>query len=666
LISVFAVIVFFYYGTSLPSEMTLLVYSPPTTTKIYSEDNELMEEYAVERRIFIPFDKIPVVIKGAFLAAEDRNFYEHSGISLKSLMRAIIENTVRKSWNKKPVGGSTITQQIAKNLLVGNKRSLNRKIREAIMAFRIESTISKDKIFEIYLNQLYLGKGCYGIVEACNYYFGKQIDKISPQEAAFLASIPSAPSVYINCKNIEKVLNKRNSILYQMHELGYISNEELKQSVSSPIDIKFKKCKIFAKYFSDEVFKLISQIVSVNSFLKCGYQIKTTMNKSIQEFATRALENGLISYTKTRPYFKPTYSKKDLKYIDMQLPSTINKVISAIVVTVKDKLLICKDSIGQVIKVVYSDANLKKDDVVLCRLLDDSKTYELYQQPKVTGGIVVMDLDNGDILGMSGGYSFYLSSFNCITQAQRQPGSTIKPFIYATAIEEGWDEDDIIEDNSINISLPNGEKYTPHNYNKSCWGDITLRRGLIYSRNLATVDLARQVGMKPISKMLKDAGLIKDKIPISAVLGSIETTPLKLLSAFSSFFNKGIMVLPRFIKTINGSEECYLCLNKKRNIMSEKTAECIKGMLHDIVRFGTAQNISNLEKELGIEIFGKTGTTNDFKDAWFIGAFTKSKKRYLVCVFVGNSIPSSLGENMSGSQVALPIFANFVKLMFKE
>jgi penicillin-binding protein 1A len=680
--------VFFYYGRDLPSEETLLNYSPPVTTKVYSSENELIEEYAVERRVIIPFQKIPSIVKGAFIIAEDRDFNEHSGISFYSLLRAIVENTAKKSWNKKPAGGSTITQQIAKNLLVGNERSLARKCREAIMAFRIESTISKDKIFEIYLNQLYLGKGCYGIVEAYNYYFGKKkIEDIEPHEAAFLAAIPSAPSIYINSRNSAKILTKRNSILYQMRDLGYISETQLKNSISKPVNIKFRKNKVFSPYFSDEIFKIFSQVVSRDVFPRCGFSITTTMNKKIQYCATKALEDGLIDFTKKKPWTgtirnvvsesKP--AKEILSDINTHIPTMLNKITHCIVVENQNSILICKDSNDQIIKITksnefYTDANLKVGDITLCRLMEDG-SYELFQMPDVTGGIVVMDMSNGDILGLSGGLSFDINFFNCVTQAQRQPGSVIKPFIYAAALENGFDEYDLIDDKPVRIVLSNGQVYSPHNYNRKSYGKIPLREALIYSRNLSTVNLAVKLGMGPINKVLKSVEVSDKNVPISGVLGSVETTPLKLVSAFSAIFNGGVILFPRFIKKIEQTgpvkilDEAttgFLCEERQKYVLSKETAETMKNMMHDVVKFGTATKLLPLEQEFGIEIFGKTGTTSNFRDAWFVGAFSTGNKTYLICIFVGYQIPRSLGNHASGSKVALPIFANFVRNFFKN
>lgn len=678
IIAVFALSVFYYYGRDLPSEKTLLNYAPPTTTRIFSSEGELIEEYAVEHRLIVNFNDIPLIIKGAFIIAEDREFYSHSGISFQSLLRAIIENTARKSWTRKPAGGSTITQQVAKNLLVGNAKKFSRKIREAIMAFRIEASIPKDKILEIYLNQLYLGKGCYGIGEACEYYFNKTVDKIEPHEAAFLASIPTAPTVYVNSYNSPKLLMKRNSVLYQMYDMGYINKEQLKHAVIQPINIKFRKNKVFAPYFSNEIFRLFLQNTSKDSFFKNGYLIKTTMRRNFQYFAQKALEDGIIEYTKSTPWEGVIGNIDDnkaitLSEINKRLPNVINKIQAAIVKQITPDYLVCEIENNELINIKHTKQSnsIKPGDVILSRL--NGRDFELYQSPKITGGIAIMEIPSGEIVALSGGYSFDLSSFNCITQAQRQPGSTIKPFVYAAAIEAGKNEYDIVEDEPLTIILSNGERYTPHNYNGKVYGKTYLRDGLIYSRNLTTVNLAAEIGMKKISNLLKSADLAKRNLPISAVLGSIEVTPIQLLTAFSAFFNNGKMITPKFVRSVDSSAftpvNCdalreRLCNSKQVKILEGETAAIIKNMLHDVVKYGTAKSASPLEEKFGIELFGKTGTTNDSKDAWFVGAIKDKTNTYLVCIFLGYPKPKSLGEHRSGSNVALPVFCNFVNYFY--
>ncbi len=665
------VTVFFYYGRTLPSELTLLDYSPPVTTRIYASDNKLMEEYAIERRIMISYENIPEIVKAAFIIAEDKEFYNHAGLSIQSLLRAIIENTSKRVWYTKPAGGSTITQQVAKNLLVGNERSLSRKIREAIMAFRIESSISKNKILEIYLNHLYLGKGCYGIVEACNYYFNKSIDKITPEEAAFLASLPSAPSVYVNMADTTKLVLKRNAILSQMYEAGFINKEQLLDSLSRPINLKISKTKLNVPYFSEEVRRIFLKHIPTEQFLKGGYNITTTMDWNLQSIAQKCLEDGLIEHAKTTTWEGPLKSH-NLEEIEKNLPKTTNKIIPVTITAIEQDTITAQNSSETAIK-FKSSQKLSIGDTVLCRQLENGR-YELFYEPKATGGIIVMEADTGNILAMSGGYSFDIGFFNCATQAKRQPGSSIKPFIYAAALENDFDEFDEIEDKAISIKLENGTYYTPHNYSQRVYGKMPLRDGLIYSRNLATINLAKQVGYSKISKILKDLDLIDGKFNVSYVLGSYETTLLNLVTAFSTIINNGNMVYPRFVIQVTKQSQPATTLNDeickrkiKKNIMSAETAATIKNMLRDTAKYGTANKLAYVFDHFNnIDVGGKTGTTNDFKDAWFIGYITKGAQTIIVGVFVGYKIPKSLGEHASGAKIALPIFLNFLKKFSKN
>ena len=531
--------IFYYYGRDLPSELTLLDYLPLSSTRIYSSDSDVLEEYALEHRLVVPLEEIPIIVRQAFIIAEDKDFYKHGGISIQGLIRAFINNNIKHIWSKKTVGGSTITQQVAKNLLVGNAKNISRKIKEAIMAFRIESSISKDKILEIYLNQLYLGKGCYGVAAACEYYFGKSINNIKPEEAAFLASLPSSPTAYVNGLKLKALLAKEKLILKQLYELGYIDKEQLQKSANKQVTIHKTKRKHTASYFADEVLRQVSKKVSQAAFFTCGYYITTTLDMYIQYCATKALEDGLIEFRETKPYVKIDYGTKDLNKIEKMLPNTINNIIPCKVISFNDDYLKCIDKDNKTIimeteYLSYPDATLKKDDIVLLIKRDD--TYDLYQQPEFTGGIVVMDAHNGDILALSGGYSFNLSAFNCMTQGFRQPGSTIKPFVYAAAIDNGMDANEYIMDKPINIRLSDGSIYTPRNYDNQYAGKIKVKDALILSKNAATINLVQTIGMHRIRKLLKALDLTNKKIPISAVLGSIETSPINLISAISSLF----------------------------------------------------------------------------------------------------------------------------------
>jgi penicillin-binding protein 1A len=659
--------VLFFYGRLLPSELSLLYYAPPAMTRIYSSDNALVNEYAIERRIIVDFENIPNIIRQAFLIAEDREFYEHAGVSVQSLLRAITENTSKKLWNTKPAGGSTITQQVAKNLLVGNEKSISRKIKEAIMAFRIESSISKDKIFEIYLNHLYLGKGCYGIVEACRYYFDKDITKITPTEAAFLAALPSAPSVYLNMKDKSKVIIKRNAILTQMHDSGLITKLQLHEALLDPVIFKSTREKHNGSYFSEEIRRICTKYIPDEYFFTEGYNIITSMDRKLQSIAQKCLEDGLIAYSNKYEKNNATLLTGTLQQIKKNLPRTVNEIVPVRVMkNCGDNVAIVENASGKSLQ-IKTHKKLKKDAFVLCRKLDDN-SFETFSTPEVTGGIVVMDASNGDILALSGGYSPDVSSFNCATQAKRQPGSTIKPFVYVSALEDGFDENDEVEDKRITIKLADGSFYSPRNYGPKIYGKMPMREALIHSRNLATINLAQKVGHHKITKTLRAFGLIDNNFNISYVLGSCETTLLQLVTAFSAILNEGEIVVPRFIKRILDRSysqtklERLLCKTRRsRKVISSETANIIKNILRDTAKYGTAAKLAQVFSKFNIDVGGKTGTTNECKDAWFVGYITKNQRTIIVGIFVGYKIPKSLGEHASGAQIALPIFCNFLE-----
>jgi penicillin-binding protein 1A len=582
------------------------------------------------------------------------------------------------------MGGSTITQQVAKNLCVGKEKGFCRKIKEAIMAFRIESFISKDKILEVYLNAIYLGKGCYGAAEALDYYFGKSLDKATPEEAAFIAAIPNAPTIYSNMEDMSKILLKRNSILYQMHEQKYISDEELERSLQTPISFKKKKCDLFGKYFSNEIYRTVSTIIPKKHFLENGVTVISTMKKHIQAEAEKSLEDGLILY-EHRQRYKGIFCNEEntknyvqlLKCTEKMTPRTINLIFPVVVIDVKKDFYECVNSSLRKIKLkrdikIFTDVpDFKKGDVIFVRETKKDE-FELYQEPGATGGIVVMDPYSGEVMAMVGGYSFEKNIFNCVTQAKRQPGSCIKPFVYASALENGMRENDVIADKAVSIRLSNGKIYSPSNYDKKELKEIVFRDALIHSRNLPTIDISLKIGMDAISKTLRDFGLLDGaevkKIPISSVLGSIETTLINLTAAFCTFLNKGFKITPRLINSIKPKiEPGLLPKDTQERIISEETAKTMKGILNDVVKRGTASKIKWVEKAYEIEVGGKTGTTNGYKDSWFIGYIkTKEGKIFVVGVFVGKENGSTLGKKVTGSTVALSIFLNFIQNMFKE
>lgn len=455
-----------------------------------------------------------------------------------------------------------------------------------------------------------------------------------------------------------------------MYDFGFIDKDQLLSSLSKPITIKSRKSKLTTPYFSEEIYKILTQYISQDDFFKGGYNIVTTMDRKIQHIAQKSLEDGIIAYTKKQKW-QNHLNSSNLVEIEKQLPKTINKIIPIVIRKIENNNVFGEDTKQNSIA-IKTNIPLKIGDSILVRLLEDG-AYELYQQPDVTGGIIVMDADTGDILAMSGGYSFDISSFNCTTQAYRQPGSAIKPFIYAAALEEGMNEYDEIEDKAITIKIGPNEYYSPRNYSKRTYGRMPLRDGLIYSRNLATINLVQKIGYRPIKNLLRELGLIDNKFNISYILGAKEVTLLDLASAFSIITNRGKMVYPRFIKEISQqtpSEISFkdkVCgIRKSKKIISTETAVTIKNILRDTTKYGTAKSLSKMAEEFGVDIGGKTGTTNDFKDAWFIGYLSKGSQTLIIGVFIGYKIPKSLGEHASGARIALPIFHEFVKEFCKN
>ena len=664
------IFVFYYYGRSLPNERTLLNYNPPIATKIYSADGTLIDEYAAVHRSFIKIEDIPEIVKQAFIIAEDKDFYNHAGISIASVLRAIMENTAKKLWRSKPSSGSTITQQVAKNLLVGNEKSISRKIKEAIMSFRIEATISKNKILEIYLNHIYLGKGCYGVKEACLYYFDKDIEKILPEEAAFIASLSSAPSIYSSSH--EKLILKRNAILVQMYEKRLITKDEMLLAISKPIKIKMQRTKRLVPFVSDSVYRYMCRFVSHNDFFNGGFSITTTIDLNLQKIAAKCLENGLIDHEKSQEW-QSIYRNTDLRTVANALPKTINKIFPVIVQKVYEKYCIGVDEENKQytistkhLNISKAGNNIRKNDIILCRKTHGK--YEAFQQPKVTGGIVVIDAKNSEILAMLGGYSYDTSSFNCVTQANRQPGSSIKPFIYAAAFDYGFKESDYVEDKKITFRLSNGILYTPKNYNGTTMGKISIRNALIYSQNLATINLAQKIGITNVYDYLQKFGIIDRNFSISYLLGACETSLINLMAAFSAFTNDGKMIIPSIINNVLQHDKSVLpqIYNKHEiQVIKSESARKIKQILHEATVYGTASGLAKIQKKYNVVIGGKTGTSNDCKDAWFIGYMEYKGKTLLIGVFVGYPYPKSLGKKATGSRIALPIFKEFVKKYIK-
>ena len=679
------------YSNDLPDYKFLKSYKPPVSSKVYSGNGDLVADFSQEKRVFVPFNSIPKNVIDAFLSAEDKNFFKHPGVDAKGVIRAVINNISNILSSKRLEGASTITQQVAKNFLLTNEVSLNRKIKEAILAFRIERALSKERILELYLNQIYLGSGAYGVAAASLEYFDKSIKDLNYSEAALLAALPKAPSRYNPYRDPDIAKFRRNLVLKNLLDNNYLTSEWYEKLTKEEIILKKNK-KIYledAQYFIEDVRKSVIETLSYDKVYKQGFNINTPIDLNLQTIATKSLRDGLIAYDKRKGWRGPLTNKiynsewkKDLeKY---KLENSINWKLAIVKKINKFSAEIeTEDNIEGVIE--YQSISwtkkefnklLKPGDIIYVKNLKEN-IFNLQQLPKVNGGIVVMDPFTGRVLALSGGFSFKQSEFNRATQAKRQPGSAFKPFVYALALENNFTPTSLVLDAPLVLDQGDDLKmWKPENYGKKFYGPSTLRVGLEKSRNLMTVRIAQNLGVEKIvdfSKALKIYDNPEELLSIS--LGSAETTLLKLTSAYSVFVNGGKLVEPILIDRIQDSEGNTIFNNDKRKcincdqisyltndypeiknnytqIFSPETAFQMTSILEGVVQRGTAKKL----KDLNLNIAGKTGTTNKNTDTWFIG-FTSN---VLVGVYVGSDNPTPLGKYETGSKTALPIFKSFI------
>ena len=679
------------FSNDLPDYKFLKNYKPPVSSKVYSGNGDLVADFSKEKRVFVPYNSIPKNVINAFLSAEDKNFFKHPGVDAKGVVRATINNISNILYSKRLEGASTITQQVAKNFLLSNEVSLNRKIKEAILAFRIERTLSKERILELYLNQIYLGSGAYGVAAASLEYFDKSIRDLNYSEAALLAALPKAPSRYNPYRDPKIAKFRRNLVLKNLLENNYLTPEWYEKLKNKDIKLKKNK-KIYledAQYYIEDVRKNVIKTFSYDKIYKQGFNINTPIDLNLQKIATNSLREGLILYDQrkgwrgplTNKIYKSNWSQGLEEY---NLENSIEWKIAIVKKVNKFSANIeTQEGVNGLIK--YKDISwtkkefrdlLKIGDIVYVKYLEDN-SFSLKQLPKVNGGIVVMDPFTGRILALSGGFSFKKSEFNRATQAKRQPGSAFKPFIYALALENNFTPISLVLDAPLVLDQGDDLKmWKPENYGKKFYGASTLRTGLEKSRNLMTVRIAQSLGLEKIidfSKALKIYENPEELLSIS--LGSAETTLLNLTSAYSVFVNGGKLVEPILIDRIQDSEgntifnddkrKCVDCnlisyltsdypkiKNTHKQIFSPETAFQMTSILEGVVQRGTAKKL----KDLNLNIAGKTGTTNKNTDTWFIG-FTSN---LLVGVYVGSDNPTPLGKYETGSKTALPIFKSFI------
>lgn len=707
-----------YYSQNLPDHRQLADYRPKISTRVHAGDGQVIAEFATEKRSFVPISAIPTRVKEAFIAAEDQRFYVHPGVDPVSIARAMLTNVKNYMQGRRMIGGSTITQQVAKNFLVGDERRLERKAREALIALRMEKVFTKEQILELYLNEIFLGYGAYGVAAASLNYFDKSLGELTIAQTAFLAALPKAPSNYHPTRHPEAARNRRNWVIGRMEIEGFITHQEAVTAIAEPLVAVARgdTVPVAAAYFVEEVRRELSQQFGDDELYEGGLSVRTTVNPEFQRLADSALRNGLVAYDRRHGWRGPV----------AQLPAgsdwveylkTAKKIVgardwlTAVVLKVEKDTVTVGVGAGQVGVIPMSELVwarpwmadqllgpevtkpsevLAVGDVVLVEPViesgpdEDGKviayaegSYGLRQIPDIEGGIISIDPHTGRVLAMSGGYEFARSEFNRATQAMRQPGSAFKPFVYLAALDRGYTPSTVILDAPFVMKQPDGSKWKPTNYGNRFYGPSVMRLGIVKSRNLMTVRLAMALGTRPIADNARKFGIMDD-MPreLAMALGAGETTLARLATAYAMLANGGRKITPTFIDRVqdrtgrtiyrHDKRPCDACrvaawngqsppaIPDEREIVSDPISTYqIVSMMEGVVRRGTGYRASRIGKPLA----GKTGTTNENQDTWFMG-FSPD---LVAGVYVGFDAPRSLGDGETGSSVALPIWVEFMK-----
>ncbi|MFD1694114.1 penicillin-binding protein 1A [Roseibium aestuarii] len=698
----------------LPDYTALKNYEPPVMTRVHAADGSLMAEYANQRRMFLPIQAIPDRLKYAFVATEDKNFYKHIGVDPEGLARAVVRFVQNYGSGRRPEGASTITQQVAKNFLLTNDVKIERKIKEAILALRIEQTYSKDQILELYLNEIYFGFGAYGVAAASLVYFDKSVHELSLEEMAYLAAVIKGPTNYHPFRHKQDAIVRRNHVIERMAAEGYVTREEAEEAKSKDLVVTPRERGIqldAAEYFTEEVRREVANIYGEKRLYEGGLSVRSTLDPKMQVMARRALQDGLLAFDRERGKWRGPVATIDINTdwgaalgkveahsdlphwrlavvldagekearIGLQPPLLISGRLSDERET--GKLMLESMGWARVNGASPKAVNqvLKPGDVVYVQEAKGvSGIFELRQIPEVSGALIAMDPYTGRVLAMVGGFSFAQSEFNRATQAYRQPGSSFKPFLYAAALDNGYTPSSVILDAPLEVSQgPGQETWKPQNYAGKFYGPSTLRTGIELSRNVMTVRLAQDMGMPLVAEYAERFGIYDNMLPVlSMSLGAGETTVLRMTAAYATIANGGRRIRPTLIDRIqdrygrtiykHDSRICDGCtqdewtgqaeptlIDDREQVLDPMTAYQITSMMEGVVQRGTATSV----QAVGRPVAGKTGTTNDEKDAWFMG-FTPD---LAVGVFVGYDTPRPMGRGATGGQVAAPIFTEFVK-----
>jgi penicillin-binding protein 1A len=680
----------------LPDASDLADYRPATATRVYAGDGTLIGEFSDERRIYVPYEQIPEPVIHAFLSAEDSNFFQHGGIDVSGLGRAMFKNVFNAASGRRLEGGSTITQQVAKNVLLTGETSVNRKVKEAILSNRLEATLTKEQILELYLNEIFLGYRSYGVAAAAYNYFGKSLAELTPDEAAFLAALPKGPNNYNPKRHPEAAKGRRDWVLGEMNDNGWLTDAQLAEARAKPLttrDAPRRAEYADADFFVEEARRQAIARFGREEVNRGGYYMRTTLDPELQSAARDALMNGLENYDRRHGWrgawgttdFAEGWQQAALR--ETRPPerrawqaAAIENVAgnSVRIVTARDNqtgYLLTADA-------AWANANrqLKRGDLIFVEPRNGQ--FALKQVPIVNGALVAIEPQSGRVLAMVGGYSYGLSNFNRATQAERQPGSAFKPFVYAAALEGDYSPASIVLDAPISFAGgANGGRWTPENYSRQYYGPQTLRRGLELSRNVMTVRLAQSVGMNNIVDLSKKMGVGDNLQPnLSVSLGAGETTPYRLTAAYAAFVNGGRRVDPYLIEMVQDRDgetifraddrRCRECgraftgqesprlEGRGRQVIDPITAYQMSSMLEGVVQRGTAASARGLGRWVG----GKTGTTNEYRSAWFVG-FSSD---IVVGVFVGFDDNRSLGYGETGTAAAVPVFIDFMQVALKE
>jgi penicillin-binding protein 1A len=675
---------------NMPDASEIADYRPPTATRVYAWDGTLIGEISTERRIFVPFDQIPPHLWQAYVAAEDHNFFHHQGLDVQGLGRALFKNIGNVIRGRRLEGGSTITQQVAKNVLLSSEQTLGRKLQEALLAARLEQLLTKEQILELYLNEIWLGYRSYGVGAAAYNYFGASINQLTLAQSAYLAALAKGPEQYHPVRNHDAAVRRRNAILDDMVELRYITRAQAEEAKLEPLTVQSAPARARyrdADFFMEEVRRRAVQTFGHRQVYEGGYYMRTTLDPRLQTAARIALMDGLEAYDRRHGWrgawghvnIAPGWQRSAAS---RSPPSERRAWRTAVVTAVEGSTVRVEQTDGSSGTLLAADVawsnggpRLTVGDLIFVEPVSSSDgSYHLRQVPAVNGAIVVLEPRSGRTLAMVGGYSFSLSNFNRATQALRQPGSAIKPVVYATALNSAggeWTPMSQISDAPFDM---NG--YRPGNYERSYGGRMYLRRALALSRNMVAVRLAAEVGMNEVSRMAVAMGVTDHMEPIlSMALGAGETTPFRLAGAYCTFLNGGHHVTPHLIELVqdrNGrsilradQRQCPTCdaaFNGSaspmlpqggQQLLDPITAYQMESLMTSVVQNGTASAARVLNRPIG----GKTGTTNDYRSAWFVG-FTP---QMVVATFVGFDDNRSLGHGETGGNVALPIFINFMR-----